>query len=589
MKNSILLIFLFLSFSSFAQVIIQGTVKDSGTKETLPYCSVSIVGTGQRTITNADGAFIIRDVKNSDTAIFTYMGYNARSVPVSTLIHDPVVFLDARVMPLDEVVISANDDLLYEIMDKCRKEILKDHVRQVAKVYYGLETRTHDQPVELLECYYNGYTNGPFIDHLALKNGRIGLAGVDNRYFLSLNTSKAITGMSLVVSNSHFPAIPLQYGAREMKKYFSLSMAYNDEHTYRINFTGRGSRQECFTGNAWIDRVSFELLKIELEVQNSSRYPFIPIFPCDSISNVNLYISQTFRHNADSLFPDHISFGYSFTYKSVRDTPTIAVRSVIIRELESKGVIYFYDYGQPFILPFFKYDNDYDDYRKISIIPYNEFFWKNADPLLLTEKQKQDLGFMTNEGYLVNYREGNFGNDFLKSDQGDSALNLLKSGFYENYYTFWSSESRIRLNRQTEQNEVYSGDRLIGSIPSNLYRLKVQVFLDVTIAGDSLDTRSYTVFDAAETFYHLPEEPWTNAFLNIYFDICEIERRKMQKELDSGRHSLQEVEEIYNRTNENIDIITKEYQKEVQTGRNTEKLAKWNKYVQDELGIDNLK
>jgi hypothetical protein len=58
-----------------------------------------------------------------------------------------------------------------------------------------------------------------------------------------------------------------------------------------------------------------------------------------------------------------------FSAKSVRDPRMVALPSVIKRDLMTSGIMYFYDYGNPFILPYFEYDKDFEDYRKISIIP----------------------------------------------------------------------------------------------------------------------------------------------------------------------------------------------------------------------------
>lgn len=256
--------------------------------------------------------------------------------------------------------------------------------------------------------------------------------------------------------------------------------------------------------------------------------------------------------------------------------------------MNSKGILYFYDYDKPFILPYFDYDNDYDDYRKMSIIPYNELFWKNTSAMLLTAKQKENLGFLSHEGCLVNFREGNYGRDFLLTDKSDSTFYNFYSGFYEFYYTFWAPDRRITLNRKLPRYTAYPPEKYNDRVLSDLYNLKVQILLDVTQVKDSLYCRSYTVFDAAKTFYHLPSQPWTNAFLNIYFDICEIERRKMEKELNIIPQSRAGIDAIYKKSCENMDSWTKKYLKEVQAGKNQEKLVEWNQYVITNLGIDNI-
>ena len=588
MKTCLTISFLFFAVVSWSQENFQGTVRDSKTREPLPYCSVSIKGSNSGTITNTDGTFLLKIFPGRDTVLFSYLGYKALAVPSSKIVLNNSIFLEQTEVQLKEVTVNAKDDFLYQAMDKCRKKLLEDQTQHSSKVYYGLETLAKDRPVELLECYYNGYFDGTMVNHLMLKNGRIGLAGLDNRFFLSLNSSKAISEMKLTAANDHCPAIPLQYNKKAMKKLFRLEMVYSDDKMYNIKFSPREMIHERFSGNAWIDKETFQLLKISLSVVNTTTHPFMPLFPCDSLFRINLEISQTFRQENKEILPDHINFNYSFMYKSVRDTPTVKVRSINTRELNSRGILYFYDYDKPFILPFFDYDNDYDDYRKISIIPYNEQFWKNTSAMLLTEKQKENLGFLSHEGCLVNFREGNYGRDFLVTDKSDSTFYNFYSGFYEFYYTFWAPDRRITLNRKLKHYTAYTPEQYNARVLSDLYSLRVQILLDVTQVKDSLYCRSYTVFDAAKTFYHLPSQPWTNAFLNIYFDICEIERLKMEKELNVKVQSRAGIEAIYNKTCENMDAWTKKYLKEVQAGRNQEKLAEWNQYVITNLGIDNI-
>lgn len=580
--------FLLSSLAGMPQVVIQGSVRDSKTKEPLPFCSIASKSSHLGTITNADGVFRIELRSPADTLVFSYLGYITTAVPSAKLVLSKTVFLERKAVQLKEVTVHAKDDFLYDLVDNCRKKLLKDKQPHTSKVYYGLETQARNRPVELLECYYNGYFDGPSVSHLVLKNGRIGLGELDQRLFLTLNSSKAISGMSLLIRDDHCPAIPFQFPKCELKKQFRLEMGDYDDKVYDIKFRSRDDPHQGFSGEAWIDRETFSLIRIDLKVENTPKHPFFPIFPCDTLSQVSLDISHTFRQEGDVMLPDHISFNYSLLYKSVRDTPTVKIRSIITREISSGGLLYFYDYGRPFILPYFEYDNDYDDYRKISIIPYNDLFWQNNNTLLLTEQQKKDLGFLAHEGYLVNFREGNYGKNFLITGKDDSTISKFYSTFYEFYYTFWSRDNRIILDRSLKQNNPYKTEIPFHGIASDLFNLKVQILLDVTEVKDSLSCRSYTVFDMKKTFYHLPDMPLTSAFLNIYFDICEIERQKMEKELGTNNHSLVQIDSIYKKTITGMDEVTRRYLREVQAGKNKEAMVAWNRYVITNLGIDNL-
>jgi hypothetical protein len=582
MRLVILSLILFCSAWSFSQCIIRGSVRDSKTGEPLPYCNISIQGTKKGTISNGEGVFSILTDLTNDTLLFSYLGYQAQLIPANKLMPNKTVFLESREVLLQEVAIHSTNDFLYEILDKCRHKLLEDLASRIGKVYYGIETQTKEQPIELVECYYNGYMKGPSIDQLLLKNGRIGLAALDMRYFLTLNSSKAMSSIEMTKKSEFYPSIPLQLNKREMKKEFVAELDYRDDKIIKIKFHPHKDLNKSFSGEIWIDNKNFSLLKIDLVIENTAVHPFLPLFPKDSIYNVDLEISRTYKDDNGSNLLDHINFNYRMKYKSVRDTPAVRIPSIITRDIFTKGIMYFYDYDKPFILPYFDYASDFDDYRKISIIPYNEVFWNNNSTLVLTEKQKEDLGFFSHKGFLINFREGNYGKDFL-------TLPDYYSKFYENYYTFWSPEKRIFLNKEMEQNKPYALEKISRSILSDIYNLKVQVLLDVTQLDDTLSCKSYTVFDAARTFYHLPEQTYTNVFLNIYFDICEIERRKMETALDIGSKTITQVDSIYYLTLKRIDNITKMYLKEVQLGKDEKSMQRWNDYVVENLAIDNIK
>jgi hypothetical protein len=383
--------------------------------------------------------------------------------------------------------------------------------------------------------------------------------------------------------NDDYPSIPFQYSLREMKKYFYLWLDYSDDKVYAVKFRPADKSQACFSGEVWVDAETFSPIRINLRADNTSKHPFLPFSTKDTLSGVTIAISHTYTQDGNNTLLSHINFDYHLTYKSVRDSASCQVPSVLSRNMDTKGVIYCYDYEDPFILPFFDYDADYDDYRKMSVIPYNEVFWNNNNSLLLTEKQKENLGFFAREGHLVNYREGNYGRNFLNIPGIDTV------NFYEFYYCFWSAGKRISLNKKLLQNQIFSQDKINQSIRTDLCNLKVQILLDVTQLPDSLNFKTYTVFDAKQTFYHLPEYAYTNAFLNIYFDICEFERRKFEKELFDLAGNISTVQKMYAEVCLKLEKLKQQYLQDVGFGRNEKEMMKWNKYIYENSGIDNLK
>ena len=127
------------------------------------------------------------------------------------------------------------------------------------------------------------------------------------------------------------------------------------------------------------------------------------------------------------------------------------------------------------------------------------------------------------------------------------------------------------------------------SFTSDRYHFKAQLFLDVNPAGDSILHFSASVFDVFGSYYNLPSDSSTDCFMNIYFDLCEIERRKMELVMNSHSWNAVQLDSIYQRATENFDKQSELYLKEVQAGKNKKESDKWNRYVLENLGIDNKK
>jgi hypothetical protein len=403
---------------------------------------------------------------------------------------------------------------------------------------------------------------------------------MDGNYFLTRSSSFSMAQIDIIKNKNLFPLLPLQLRKNELQKLYELQLISSDTDSYTIKFYPK-VKSDLFSGEMWINKRNFSLQKITFQIEETNQHPFIPMFPCDSIGKTSIFISNVYKVVNQKTAIDYIHFDYKFVYKSVRDTPQIAERRIIHRPIHSKGVLYFYDYNFPFIPIFFDYNKDFDDYRLLSFIPYNEQIWENEKGLVLTEQQKQNIGIISKQGHMINYRNIN-----------EIPRNEEKSyrGIFGDYYILWQNDKRVVLSREKGGlNEVYPIEIINQSIPRDLYQLKVQILLDAYKVDSTIQTKSYTVFDFVNTFYHLPENEYTRAFINTYFDVCEIERRKMQANLDSKSYSRTEIESIYKTALKDIELIGEQYFKEVSAGKDLKGLTKWNLYVQKELGIDNIK
>jgi hypothetical protein len=576
------IILLFLPLLAESQITVRGKVSDARSHEALAFCNVAVKGQAGGTITNAEGRFQLNLSNDRDSLIFSYLGYQSMTIQATALLSNPEVFLKPGMVQLQELVIRPEDDYLYEILDKCRRKMKRDQGSSVSKAYFALETTINFRTAEFLEAYYNAGIKGIIPEELKLKNGRLGLAVIGSRIFNNWETSIVISKLDLLNENYLFPAIPLQFGKRELKKYFRLQPGQSDSSMIHVLFTPDTNAPDAFSGDLWISKKSNNLLKIQLKSENLKTHPFVSYID-DSISNVSMEITQTFIPTGACVSPTLTCFDYSMKYVSGSNNARISDTLLpdMARTINTHSVLYFYDYSKPFLLPYFEYDKELGDYIKIAMIPYNEAFWNNNNAVLLSDEQKTKLGVMLKDGYLINFKEGNYGQDFCRILYNDRFR-------YHVNYTFWSKDKRIFFTNGLEQTQPYPPEKINQHIPGDLYKLKVQILLDMNPVNDTLDLRTYTVFDEAQTFFHLQRFDYTAAFLNIYFDICEIERRKIESSLHKKQCSLQEIDAIYKAGIAAMDLITQKYLSEVETGKNTAALEKWNSYVFENLGIDNL-
>ncbi len=577
-KNLITLILLPFVYICSGQTKLSLMVLDYRTKEPLIFCSVSVVGKNSGGITNSEGKIIIKAEK-SDFVAFSYIGYKTKKMSVEALEKNDVVYLEQETTLLGEVTISADNSYLYDIVDKCRAKLLANRNQYSSKAYYAIETESGETPVEFLECYYNTTIKGVNIEQLSFKNGRVGLAADSGNYFLSMETSKAIADIELLKNKNNFPLLPLQCNKRNLKNKFDLELRGVISNLFHIGFRPFNSDTTCFSGEIWIEKETYNIVKINFNVVNTRIHPFTTIYPSsnDAIHNLSLDITHRFRLVDDNSVPELINFEYSFEYESIRDS-IFFIRDARLykRGVFSKSTLYFYDINNPFILPYFTYDESISDYQKLSVIPYNTLFWNQDNGMLLSKKQKENLGFFENKGDLINFEKLE-AREIFKDDR-------LPETFFEGNYYFWSKDKRVMVTFPDKPDRIIKGFYM----QSDMYNLKAQILLDITEYHDSLFCRSLTVFDTPESYYMLPKDTLTDPFINIFFDICEIERQKMQAKLDQRQHSIPEIDKIYSETVAEMNKITYKFLSEVQRGHKEQAFRRWNEYVLKELGIDNI-
>lgn len=322
--------------------------------------------------------------------------------------------------------------------------------------------------------------------------------------------------------------------------------------------------------------------EIVLILENTQRIPFLPLFVSDSIKNMKLTTDYKFSESLEGYKLQTINFRMNYEYTTVRDTQNFSGRFRVIDNISTNGVLYLYNHSKPFILPLYNYPFYLDDYRKLTLIPYNAEFW-NDTLLMLNIDQKRMLGLLNKNGMTINYNITNDSVQFL--DNFDrSGTNVLYGRFL-----FWSPDKRVWLRKSfidTIQPEKSAHDP---AFLSDLSKFNIQILLDINEKSDHFTCKTYTILDPFLSTYKLPIDTLSNVYLNMYFDLYEIERRNLQTSLNNSILSLDDINMLYKSANVKLEKEIWDFKKDVQSGKNLEGLKKWNEMIFRKIGVDNLK
>lgn len=563
-----------------AQRPVDVRVVDAASGAPLPYASVVSESRahGGALIANEEGVFRLPPAMAADTVAVSYIGYRTARFPAATFATLPVVHLEALATELPAVQVRGRSDALYALLVRAGKAVRRIAPYQ-AKTYFELRSRSEGLPMEAIDCFYNGHFAGGNIEGLDLKQGRIGLLPHQGRYVSNLNTSRAFMLLLPADRNSAFPASPLQYTAvAKLRGHYGLelvSVARGPQVLYRIAFAPKDSGGTSFSGEAWVDSASAEVQRLVLQCRDCRRHPFLSVWPDALLHQLDLEYSITFaRWNGQQVLAT-AEMDYSVTFRNAGAGDSLAaVRPPGYkgdRTMQSKGILHAYAPGSRFLLPYFDYDKDQTDYWKILAMPYDSMFWVSAPTLVRTPGQRQDQALFADRGLLVGY-----------------GLPGREIPLFESSYAVWSPHSRIHMkNLQpgTGTMPLRSSPVIGGAQP---FRPVVQLYLNVDSGAQALRIFSATVFDGFRSHFERIDQQ-DDLALNIYFDLCEIERRKMQAALERPGITLEQITWAHNKAELNMNRTGRRFLDDLRSPEAPSKLAVWNQLVRNQLGLDNFK
>ena len=445
----------------------------------------------------------------------------------------------------------------------------------MAKSYFELESYHNEKQLELFQGYYNGTFQGYNVVDLEMKNGRFALAPLSQRVFASTESSRALYMHDMMRPNEFFPKSPFEFNKQKLARQYTLSLnaKYVDEEDrtiYVISFEPRKEKNSYFSGKVWIDSLSNCILKTQLNSTNAAIHPFRPLWSDTAMADlntVNMEITKSYSLIGNETRLNTVHFNYNLSYKTRDDS---------LLNISTQAVLHAYNYTELFTVPFFEFPlTSHADYRRIQMLPDYRDFWDCLDEFKIENNDAKNA-FIDDSATV---RDDELFDGFPDTNT------RVKRNFFENPYVTWTGNRIIIRGISADSASYYNQKRIL---PRDRYNLKVQLFVDVNNDCDSAQVITKTIFDPYESFYNFETTKESQAFLNIYFDLMEIERRKLETELERVKNDRDAIIQVYNAALNRAKQRSDVYFKEVQRGTNKEALVKWNNVVLQTLNINNI-
>lgn len=543
------------------QYTIRATVMAEQTNEVLAYANVYNQQQAIGTATNLEGYFELPNNHLGDTIVVSYLGYQevvfvVGSTPVK------IIKLSPNSNSLSEVIVASSSDYLYDMLAKVKRN--RKSKTQTAKTYFYLETFLNQEQAEVIEAYYNGTYSNYCIDKLAYKKGRIGLKAINNRYFSSTESSKLFSLHDIFTKSDFFPDNPLCLLKQASKKHYDLHLNYTYEQhgstIYVIGFSPKTKSKQLFSGTVWVSANNHQLIKINLKINHASIHPFL-LIGHNNFKQVDLAITKSYTTVQGQLYVDkiHFNYGLSYTDKSNKSS-----------KIQTKAFLKAYDYKHEFILPFFSFTKHFhEDYRNFTASPYDSIFWNNSTEFRFFDRIKTVETFIADN--LVDHAK------FYP--QHSQKLYQL-----EFTYIQWS-KNRVKMGQVSPE----TIERAMQTyFETDRFHFNTKLYLDINIIQDSLTYQLATILDPIKTYYLFKLEKEDHAFINMYFDLLEIQKRKLETELSQiPKLTLNTITDLYQKHWQAYEETQKLFVHETNRGYNSKKMNQWNDYISKHLDINN--
>lgn len=543
----------------------QSRIIEEGSGTPLPFVTVFNKDKRFGTASNEDGFFVLPNNDIGDTIVITFLGYREERIPVTDIM-PKLIFLSPEASTLNEIVVTAESDFLYELVSGLKRH--KKTKSKTSKTYFFLETTMADEPIEIIEAYYNGTYSDHGMDNLNIKKGRIGVKAVNDRYFRSTESSRLFSLHDVFSKSYLFPESPLEMGKKELKKNYDVSLNHifdrDRSQIYVVDIEARKDKKDLFDATVWIDRTHNRLVKVSLRISDASIHPFLPI-GFNTLKEVDMEINKSYEIIDGDSYINTIDFNYNITYEDKWDQTASVTTKAFTRA---------YDFHAQFDLPLFEFSRHFhEDYRNMTIAPYDASFWENTTEFRFYDRLEEIEQFITQN--KIDHRV------LHPVNRQDSMRSQLQFP-----YIRWDQE-RFEMKEASE--EVINKSKTTTRFEIERYHLSYKLYLDFSILQDTFVYQLYSILDPVDSYYHFQILPNDLAYMNMCFDLLEIQKREFDAELSKlTSPDKATIEQLYQDHIRKFEEHRKQLTTDTDRGSSRPGMVRWNETIEKALGINNL-
>jgi hypothetical protein len=328
--------------------------------------------------------------------------------------------------------------------------------------------------------------------------------------------------------------------------------AIENDTIIEISFEPLRKKKILFEGRVWIKNSNLVIEKITLNAIDTKRNPFKTVIDPskNKVAHLDFSLNIGFKYHEEQTVFDYIQIKDKKTIVTPRET----------YEVNSNTKLVFYDYGNPFQVPFFSdFSKAYHDYEKILFFPYDKEFWDRNFLISETEDEKK-------------FRKELDENQLFKNQNGQTALLI------ERRFERWTKDWEI-IPALVSEREIREGHKLDEVVfinqskapPRNNLSTKTFIFLDYECYPDTVIFKTEAVIDYRFTFTIFRNKIDFKC-LEDFLNITKIHASELQKELnDKFSKSIicpdrDELELLLKEKNKLLNEELKWYKVKVHTG-----------------------